>query len=104
MELFHFQYHMDIHAVKYLEVNKKMIKIGDTFKADSNDWVVTDYSDDSLFITFSRYIINMDLLDKDIRVYETNSHGRLVAIAWVFSFDEMRMCIEIIDKLKGEVK
>jgi hypothetical protein len=81
-----------------------MIKIGDTFKADSNDWVVTDYSDDSLFITFSRYIINMDLLDKDIRVYETNSHGRLVAIAWVFSFDEMRMCIEIIDKLKGEVK
>lgn len=84
-----------------------MIKIGDTFKADDYTWEFINK--DPIGIA----VFSCESLNRTIRFIYENDYTKFNENRWaVFEYvneqglsqDEMRMCIEIIDKLKGEVK
>jgi len=85
-----------------------MIKIGDTFKAGDEVWTVDRFlyeRNNAIYLRqFSmeiRYGFIEILVDAFLDVAQKqNKYKELYAM----SVNEMRMCIEIIDKLKGEVK
>ena len=82
-----------------------MIKIGDTFKADGDEWKVTDIDDmEGVSVSYDKYSLNICSCDKVVYAYEKLKNGRTKCISWRFTFDEIKMIAEIIDKLKGEVK
>ena len=79
-----------------------MIKVGDKYQANGNEWVVRNISDEGVDLVWSDYQINVDDFDENVYVYRRFKNGNTRGIYWAFSFDEIKMVNEIIDKLKGE--
>ena len=85
-----------------------MIKIGDTFKAGDEVWTVDRFvyeRNNAIYLRnyekekyFGLQEIFVDASFECAQLH--NSERNLYAM----KYNEMRMCIEIIDKLKGEVK
>ena len=74
-----------------------MIKVGDKFYADGVEWEVTDRNDISYSIKLhsKRGVIDIsNYISEEFRVFTWQA----------ITEHEMKMCLEIIEKLKGESK
>lgn len=77
-----------------------MYKIGDTFKADGNEWKVTEIDDmEGVTVAWDKYLINVCTVDKAVFVYRKFKNGNTRGIRWAFSFAEIKMVAEIIDRV-----
>ena len=79
-----------------------MIKVGDKYTANGNEWEITGIDDEGVHLVWTDYLINVDEYDENVYVYRRFKNGNTRGIYWAFSFDEIKMVNEIIDKLKGE--
>ena len=81
-----------------------MIKVGEKYTANGNEWEITGIDDEGIHLVWADYLINVDHTDEYVYVYRKFKNGNTRGIYWAFSFDEIKMVNEIIDKLKGESK
>ena len=83
-----------------------MIKVGDTFKAGLETYGLTKINKQADVYTFQDsegdYFISIFYDNRDSKLSYANKHLYLDADEIPLNYHEMRMCIEIIDKLKGE--
>jgi hypothetical protein len=87
---------------------KQPIQVGDTFKADGNVWEVTKIDDEGVSIetniVYQTYLMNVCPIDEVVWVYRKFKNGNTRGIWWTFSWSEIEMVHDIIEKLKGEIK
>lgn len=82
------------------------MKIGDTFTADGNSWIVVEIvedfepNDEGIYLAWDKYLINICPLDKAVFVYRKFKNGNTRGIDWVFSFDEIKMVNDILKSVK----
>ena len=77
-----------------------MIKIGDTFKADGNEWKVTEIDDmEGITLEYDCFSINVCTCDKQVYAYEQLKNGEWQQALWSFTFAEIKMVAEIIDRV-----
>ena len=78
-----------------------MINLNDTFKADGNEWKVVDIDDvEGVTVAWDKYLINVCTCDKAVFVYRLFKNGSTHHVDWAFSFAEIKMVAEIIERVE----
>jgi hypothetical protein len=77
-----------------------MIQIGDIFKVDGNEWVVTKVDYDGVTVLGGRTIFDINYYDECVYVYYRFKNGRTRKLGYTFSFNEIKMVAEIIGNIQ----